>query len=94
MESVHRRKDGTVFLVEVSLRWVQLDRGYVVVIARDLTQRKQAEAQLQASENRYRAVHDSAPVGICRVETATGRFLEVNPKSVSYTHLCRGCCRG
>ena len=80
MESVHRRKDGTVFLVEVSLRWVQLDRGYVVVIARDLTQRKQAEAQLQASENRYRAVHDSAPVGICRVETATGRFLEVNPK--------------
>jgi formate hydrogenlyase transcriptional activator len=80
MESVHRRKNGTTFPVEVSMKWVQLERDYVITIARDLTQRKETEARLQESESRYRAVHDRSPVGICRVETQTGRFLEVNPK--------------
>jgi PAS domain S-box-containing protein len=78
-ETVHRRKDGSTFPVEVSLRRVQLERDYVVAIARDLTERKQSEARLQASESRYRALHDRAPVGICRVETISHRFLEVNP---------------
>jgi formate hydrogenlyase transcriptional activator len=80
LESVHHRKDGSTFPVEVSTRQVHVDRDYVVAIVRDLTERKQAEARLQASESRYRAVHDRSPVGICRVETATGRFLGVNPK--------------
>jgi formate hydrogenlyase transcriptional activator len=80
MESVHRRKNGTTFPVEVSMKRVQLERDYVIAIARDLTQRKETEARLQESESRYRAVHDRSPVGICRVETRTGRFLEVNPK--------------
>jgi PAS domain S-box-containing protein len=80
MESVHRRKKGTTFPVEVSMKWVQLERDYVIAIARDLTQRKETEARLQESESRYRAVHDRSPVGICRVETVSGRLLEVNPK--------------
>jgi PAS domain S-box-containing protein len=80
METIHRRKDGSTFPVEVSMRRVQLERDYVVTIVRDLTERKQAEARLQVSEKRYRAVHDSSPVGICRIETQTGRFLGVNPK--------------
>jgi formate hydrogenlyase transcriptional activator len=80
MESVHRRKNGTTFPVEVSMKWVQLERDYVIAIARDLTQRKETEARLQESESRYRAVHDRSPVGICRVETGSGRLLEVNPK--------------
>jgi PAS domain S-box-containing protein len=79
VESEHRRKDGSVFPVEVSMKWVSLDRKYVVTIAHDLTARKQAEARLQASEIRYHALHDRAPVGICRVETISHRFLEVNP---------------
>jgi PAS domain S-box-containing protein len=50
LERVHRRKDGTLFPVEVSLQWLRLDREYVVAIVRDLTERKQAEARLQGSE--------------------------------------------
>jgi PAS domain S-box-containing protein len=80
IESEHRRKDGSVFPVEVSMKWVDLDHVYVVAIAHDLTPRKQAEAQFQASENRYRAIHDRSPVGICRVDSASGRFLGVNEK--------------
>ena len=80
LQSVHRRKDGITFPVEVSTKRVQLERDYIVAISRDLTERKLAEARLQASQNRYRAIHDRAPVGICWTETGTGRFLGVNPK--------------
>jgi len=80
LQSVRRRKDGITFPVEVSTKRVQLERNYVIAISRDLTERKLAEARLQASQNRYRAVHDRSPVGICWVETGTGRFLGVNPK--------------
>jgi PAS domain S-box-containing protein len=79
-ETLHRRKDGSTFPVELSLSRVQLDREYVIAICRNLTERKEAEARLRESESRYRAVHDLSPVGICRVETRSGRLLEVNPK--------------
>jgi PAS domain S-box-containing protein len=79
-ESIHRRKDGITFPVEVSMRRVQLEREYIITVARDLTERKLAEARLRASQDRYRAVHDRSPVGICWVESRTGRLLRVNPK--------------
>ncbi|MGB2602111.1 MAG: PAS domain S-box protein, partial [Candidatus Sulfotelmatobacter sp.] len=80
VESRHRRKDGSTFPVEVSMKRVQLEREYVIAISRDLTLRKESEARLEASEDRYRAVHERSPVGICWVESDTGRFLAVNPK--------------
>jgi PAS domain S-box-containing protein len=80
MEAVHRRKDGITFPVEVSMQLVLLDREYIVAIVHDIAERKLAESRLRASEERYRAVHDCAPIGICWTETPTGRFLGVNPK--------------
>jgi PAS domain S-box-containing protein len=43
METVHRRKDGTTFPVEVNMRLVRLERDYGVSISRNITVRKQAE---------------------------------------------------
>jgi len=50
------------------------------VILQDITQRKQAQAQLEESEKRLRDVYERAPVGIAFVDSATGRFLWVNPR--------------
>ena len=50
METVHRRKDGTTFPVEVNLRRVRLDREYGVSVSRDITARKQAEERLREFE--------------------------------------------
>jgi len=50
METVHLRKDGTTFPVEVNMRLVRLDREYAVSISRDITERKRAEERLREFE--------------------------------------------
>ncbi len=59
-ESLHRRKDGSVFPVELSLRWVVLDKPYVVSVARDITKRKQDEEKLRQLQERLleQSIHD------------------------------------
>jgi two-component system cell cycle sensor histidine kinase/response regulator CckA len=42
-ESEHRRKDGSVFPVEVNATHVSLDRDYLLAVVRDITDRKRAE---------------------------------------------------
>ncbi len=46
----------------------------------DVTKRKRAERALRESESRLRAIFEQAAVGVAQVETATGRFIEVNQK--------------
>src|ERR1019366_10755283 len=45
-QTLQRRKDGSTFPVEVSMKYVQLDRSYVVCAIRDITERKRAEESL------------------------------------------------
>ena len=49
-ESVHRRKDGTTFPVEVTIKPLRLDRAYYVAVARDISERKRAQEELRESE--------------------------------------------
>ena len=51
--------------------------GGIVIFTEDITQRKQAEAALRESEERFRTLVDGAPEGI--FVQAEGRFLFVNP---------------
>lgn len=62
------------------LRNAQGEITGVIVTLQDISERKDAEARLRASENRYRALHESSPVGVCWVDTKSGKFLGVNPK--------------
>ena len=56
-ESVHRRKDGTVFPVEVRAhRFPQGQHQFRYSLVRDITERKRAEAELQTSEERFRTL--------------------------------------
>ena len=48
IESIHRRKDGSIFPVEIDIKRVQFDRTYAIAIVRDITKRKRAE---EAAEN-------------------------------------------
>ncbi len=46
IESQHRRKDGSVFPVEINLTYIRLQRDYIVAVVRDITARKKLEADL------------------------------------------------
>ena len=61
----HKRKDGTIFPVEVRLS-CSLWKGQklFLVLARDITERKRAEEVLRESEERYHNILEAAPVGI------------------------------
>ncbi|HWS14506.1 MAG TPA: PAS domain S-box protein, partial [Rhodocyclaceae bacterium] len=53
----HRRKDGSVFPVEVRVAGVRLaDGDYVIGMARDITERLRAEQALRESERRFRQI--------------------------------------
>jgi PAS domain S-box-containing protein len=56
-ETVHRRKDGASFPVEVSARYIDVDgKNYYQSIIRDITERKQAEASLIQEKNKSNAI--------------------------------------
>ncbi|MGH1460613.1 MAG: EAL domain-containing protein [Neptuniibacter sp.] len=61
--SGHLRSDGTILPVEVKARLVEFDhKSYVVAIARDLTERKEATKRLRDSQRRFQSLFENAPM--------------------------------
>lgn len=58
-QTVHQRKDGTTYDVEVFLQYMAHEQPPIfVAIILDISDRKQAETALQKSEQRFRAIAD------------------------------------
>ena len=47
IESLHRRRDGSCFPVEINVRLIRLDREYTLTVVRDITERRKLEEQLR-----------------------------------------------
>lgn len=74
-----RRRDGREFPVEVSLSPLQTAQGVLAMAAiHDITSRKQAEAALQESEARMRAIFETAVDAIITIDDH-GRLERLNP---------------
>lgn len=76
-ETIHRRKDGTLFPVEVSAKGSTIGNERVILsIIRDITLRKQALGALRESEERYRAFIEQSSEGIWRFELERSLSLD------------------
>ena len=78
-ETRHRRKDGSVFDVEVSATGAVIDGEKVVItVCRDISARKATEQALAESEERYRILADYSPDWQYWV-SPEGQYLYVSP---------------
>ena len=70
------RKNGEVFPVEINVKKFMDDR--VLVMARDITDRKKMETELRDAELKFRTVAEKSIVGVYIVQN--GKFVFVNPR--------------
>lgn len=77
------RPDGTarVFdIVKIPTFHPDGRRKGLVVVGRDVTERQRMEAELGASEARFRSIFELSPLGIALVSKSDHRFVHANPR--------------
>ena len=81
-ETVHERKDGTRYPVDVHLQLTDDEESVFIAIILDITEQKSAAKALEKVQEQYRATFEKAAVGVAHV-SPTGRFLRANDTAAS-----------
>ena len=77
-ETRHRRKDGSIFPVEIVGTIMVADgKEYHLGIARDITRRKRVQDELHRSEENFRRSLEDSPLGV-RIVTEEGETIYAN----------------
>jgi PAS domain S-box-containing protein len=83
-ETLHRRKDGSVFDIEASVSYMERNGGRFISFCRDITVKKKAEQALSESEKRYHDMFDLNSAVIFIVNPESGRIVEANAAASRY----------
>jgi PAS domain S-box-containing protein len=79
---LHRKKDGTVFPVEITARSFLKDGEPVILVSsRDITERKRVEAELHAEKINSEAMFESSPIALFVLDDKTN-IVRVNGRAV------------
>ena len=78
-ETQHKRKDGKIIDIEISVNYFNIGEGQLFVFVHDITERKRAGEAMQVSEIRYRRLFEAARDGILILNAETGQIVDVNP---------------
>jgi len=77
-ETLHRRADGSVFPVEIRAHaFEQRGERFYLALVRDISERKRAEEELRATEDRYRTLVEFAADAFM-LHDERGRVIDVN----------------
>lgn len=78
VETVHRRKDGSLINVEISVTGEEIEgQGLLFCSSRDITERKKSEVALHRSEANLRAMLDNSPY-LTWLKDPDGRYITIN----------------
>lgn len=84
-EVLYRRRDGSCVDVEASASVISYGgREIICTVVRDITERKQAEVELRASEERYRLLFKNNPHPMWVYDLETLQFIAVNQAAIEH----------
>lgn len=88
-ETVNRRKDGSIFPVEVSARMIEV-KGvtYLQSIIRDISERKRAELELRKYAEQVEDLYNNAPCGYHSLDQ-DGMILRINDTELRWLGYSR-----
>jgi len=90
LETYNLKKDGSRVPVEIRGREVELGEGQLILVSlRDITRRKQSEAELVKSERKFRNTFESSPDPTFLVDEK-GVFVDVNRRALEKLGYGRG----
>ncbi len=78
-ESCHRRKDGSVFDVDITALYLDIDGGRIAIFVRDITERKRVEAELSESRKKYQTLIETIGDFVWEMD-ALGRYTYCSPQ--------------
>jgi PAS domain S-box-containing protein len=79
----HRKKDGTTFPVEIqTAAFLEGGKPLILGIARDITERYEAEERLRQSESKFVHIFQSSPDAMLLIDLGSERIREVNEACV------------
>ncbi len=88
-ETIHRRKDGSTFPVEVSGRAVDIEgKLYRQGFVRDITERRRAEVERNSAEAKFQALVEQSMVGVFMSNGQTIAYA--NPRGEAIFGYARG----
>jgi PAS domain S-box-containing protein len=83
-ESVHRRKDGSPFAVEVSVRGAIVDGTHTrMSLIRDITDRKRADTALREAKQRLESLLENSPLAVVEWSCPDYRIVRWSPEAES-----------
>lgn len=80
----HRRKDGSIFDVEISVQYQSAEGGRFVAFLHDITERKSAVENLRQSEERYKSLFQGNHSVMLLINPDTGEIKDANPSASLY----------
>ncbi len=86
-ETRHRRKDGSIFDIEVSVQYQPTQDGRFVAFMRDITERKRAEASIRHVMRLY-ALLSQINQAIVRTREQEELFRTICQVAIDYGHFC------
>jgi PAS domain S-box-containing protein len=88
-ETHHKRRDGSIIDIEISVKYHNNGEGQLIVFVRDITERKRMEKALRESEEKFSAAFQASPHMIIITDFNDGTYLEVNESFINNTGYSR-----
>ncbi|MDD4923240.1 MAG: PAS domain S-box protein [Dehalococcoidales bacterium] len=77
-ETKHRRKDGSIYDVEISTNGaIFAEQKLIFCVCRDITERKEAEGKIRISEEKYRTLFETMAQGVV-YQNREGKIISAN----------------